>query len=64
MVNKTDLMDQLAERFDGDKKSARVAVEGFIDLAAGGAEGPERVDLGKAGDHGVVVDRRVRSVAE
>jgi DNA-binding protein HU-beta len=32
MVNKTDLINQLAERLDGDKKSAQVAVEGFIDL--------------------------------
>ena len=31
-MNKTDLIDQLAVRFDGDKKTARVAVEGFIDL--------------------------------
>ena len=31
-VNKTDLINQLAERLDGDKKNAQVAVEGFIDL--------------------------------
>lgn len=31
-MNKTDLINQLAERFDGDKKTAQVAVEGFIDL--------------------------------
>jgi len=31
-VNKTDLINQLAERLDGDKKKAQVAVEGFIDL--------------------------------
>jgi len=31
-VNKTDLINQLAERLDGDKKAAQVAVEGFIDL--------------------------------
>lgn len=31
-MNKTDLINQLAERLDGDKKTAQVAVEGFIDL--------------------------------
>jgi DNA-binding protein HU-beta len=31
-VNKTDLINQLAERLDGDKKKAQVAVEGLIDL--------------------------------
>ncbi|HEY5117271.1 MAG TPA: HU family DNA-binding protein, partial [Nakamurella sp.] len=31
-VNKTDLINQLAERLDGDKKAAQTAVEGFIDL--------------------------------
>jgi len=31
-VNKTDLINQLAERLDGDKKAAQAAVEGFIDL--------------------------------
>jgi DNA-binding protein HU-beta len=31
-VNKTDLINQLAERLDGDKKTATAAVEGFIDL--------------------------------
>ena len=31
-MNKTDLINQLAERLDGDKKKAQVAVEGFIDL--------------------------------
>jgi len=30
-VNKTDLINQLAERLDGDKKSAQAAVEGIID---------------------------------
>jgi DNA-binding protein HU-beta len=31
-VNKTDLINQLAERLEGDKKAAQTAVEGFIDL--------------------------------
>ena len=31
-MNKTDLINQLAERLDGDKKAAQTAVEGFIDL--------------------------------
>ena len=31
-MNKTDLINQLAERLDGDKKKAQIAVEGFIDL--------------------------------
>lgn len=31
-MNKTDLINQLAERLDGDKKQAQVAVEGMIDL--------------------------------
>jgi len=31
-VNKTDLINQLAERLDGDKKAAQAAVEGIIDL--------------------------------
>jgi DNA-binding protein HU-beta len=31
-VNKTDLINQLAERLDGDKKAAQSAVEGVIDL--------------------------------
>ncbi len=30
-MNKTDLINQLAERLDGDKKTAQAAVEGFID---------------------------------
>ena len=33
-VNKTDLINKLAERLDGDKKVASAAVEGFIDLVA------------------------------
>ncbi|GAA1998432.1 hypothetical protein GCM10009818_06120 [Nakamurella flavida] len=32
IVNKTDLINQLAERLDGDKKAAQAAVEGIIDL--------------------------------
>jgi DNA-binding protein HU-beta len=31
-MNKTDLIRQLAERLDGDRNHARIAVEGFIDL--------------------------------
>ncbi len=31
-MNKTDLINQLAERLNGDKKAAQTAVEGFIDL--------------------------------
>lgn len=31
-MNKTDLIGQLAERLDGDRNQARIAVEGFIDL--------------------------------
>ncbi len=31
-MNKTDLINQLADRLDGDKKKAQIAVEGFIDL--------------------------------
>ena len=31
-MNKTDLINKLAERLDGDKKAAQTAVEGFIDL--------------------------------
>ena len=31
-MNKTDLINQLAERLDGDKKQAQLAVEGVIDL--------------------------------
>ena len=31
-MNKTDLINELAERLDGDKKAAQAAVEGFIDL--------------------------------
>ena len=31
-MNKTDLINQLAERLDGDKQAAQTAVEGFIDL--------------------------------
>jgi DNA-binding protein HU-beta len=31
-VNKTDLIGQLAERLDGDRKAAQAAVEGVIDL--------------------------------
>ena len=31
-MNKTDLINQLADRLDGDKKAAQTAVEGFIDL--------------------------------
>ena len=31
-MNKTDLINQLADRLDGDKKAAQTAVEGLIDL--------------------------------
>lgn len=31
-MNKTDLINKLAERLDGDKKTAQAAVEGIIDL--------------------------------
>ncbi|RIJ77133.1 HU family DNA-binding protein, partial [Nakamurella silvestris] len=31
-MNKTDLINKLAERLDGDKKSAQTAIEGVIDL--------------------------------
>ena len=31
-MNKTDLINQLADRLDGDKKQAQLAVEGVIDL--------------------------------
>ena len=45
-MNKTDLINQLAERLDGDKKTAQAAVEGFIDLVQREVQKrPERLDL-------------------
>ena len=40
-MNKSDLIDRLAELMDGDKKSAQTAVESSIDAIQRGAEGSE-----------------------
>ena len=56
-MNKTDLINRLAERLDGDKKTAQVAVEGFIDLVQREVHGGESVSISGFG----VFEKRARA---
>jgi DNA-binding protein HU-beta len=56
-VNKTDLINQLAERLDGDKKSAQAAVEGFIDLVQREVQKGRNVSISGFG----VFEKRLRA---
>ncbi len=56
-VNKTDLINQLALRLDGDKKAAQTAVEGFIDLVQREVQRGENVSISGFG----VFEKRARA---
>ncbi len=56
-MNKTDLINQLAERLDGDKKVAQSAVEGFIDLVQREVQRGENVSISGFG----VFEKRARA---
>ena len=56
-MNKTDLINQLAERLDGDKKVAQDAVEGFIDLIQRQVQKGENVSISGFG----VFEKRARA---
>jgi len=56
-VNKTDLINQLAERLDGDKKAAQAAVEGFIDLVQREVQKGRNVSISGFG----VFEKRLRA---
>ncbi len=56
-MNKTDLINQLADRLDGDKKVAQTAVEGFIDLIQRQVQRGENVSISGFG----VFEKRARA---
>jgi DNA-binding protein HU-beta len=56
-VNKTDLINQLAARLDGDKKVAQTAVEGIIDLVQREVQRGENVSISGFG----VFEKRARA---
>ena len=56
-MNKTDLINQLAERLDGDKKAAQAAVEGFIDLVQREVQKGRNVSISGFG----VFEKRLRA---
>ncbi len=56
-MNKTDLINQLAERLDGDKKAAQTAVEGLIDLVQREVQRGESVSISGFG----VWEKRARA---
>jgi len=56
-VNKTDLINQLAQRLDGDKKVAQSAVEGMIDLVQREVQRGESVSISGFG----VFEKRARA---
>ncbi len=56
-MNKTDLINQLALRLDGDKKVAQTAVEGFIDLVQREVQRGENVSISGFG----VFEKRARA---
>jgi DNA-binding protein HU-beta len=56
-VNKTDLINQLAQRLDGDKKAAQSAVEGIIDLVQREVQRGESVSISGFG----VFEKRARA---
>ena len=56
-MNKTDLINALAERLDGNKKTAQAAVEGFIDLVQREVHKGESVSISGFG----VFEKRARA---
>ncbi len=56
-MNKTDLINQLAERLDGNKKTAQEAVEGIIDLVQRQVQKGESVSISGFG----VFEKRARA---
>jgi DNA-binding protein HU-beta len=56
-VNKTDLINKLAERLDGDKKTAQKAVEGVIDLVQREVQRGQKVSISGFG----VFEKRARA---
>ncbi|MET3803839.1 DNA-binding protein HU-beta [Nakamurella sp. UYEF19] len=56
-MNKTDLINQLAQRLDGDKKVAQNAVEGIIDLVQREVQRGENVSISGFG----VFEKRARA---
>ena len=56
-MNKTDLINQLAQRLDGDKKVAQSAVEGMIDLVQREVQRGESVSISGFG----VFEKRARA---
>ena len=56
-MNKTDLINQLTERLDGDKKSAQTAVEGIIDIIQREVQRGENVSVSGFG----VFEKRARA---
>ncbi len=56
-MNKTDLINQLAQRLEGDKKAAQTAVEGFIDLVQREVQRGENVSISGFG----VFEKRARA---
>lgn len=56
-MNKTDLINQLAERLEGDKKAAQTAVEGLIDLVQREVQRGENVSISGFG----VFEKRARA---
>ena len=56
-MNKTDLINELAERLDGNKKTAQAAVEGFIDLVQRQVQKGESVSISGFG----VFEKRARA---
>jgi DNA-binding protein HU-beta len=57
LVNKTDLIGRLAERLDGDRKTAQAAVEGVIDLIQRTVFGGDTVSISGFG----VFEKRARA---
>ena len=56
-MNKTDLINRLAERLDGDKKTAQKAVEGVIDLVQREVQRGQKVSISGFG----VFEKRARA---
>jgi DNA-binding protein HU-beta len=56
-VNKTDLINKLAERLDGDKRTAQKAVEGVIDLVQREVQRGQKVSISGFG----VFEKRARA---
>ena len=56
-MNKTDLINKLAERLDGDKKAAQTAVEGLIDLVQREVQRGQKVSISGFG----VFEKRARA---